>query len=81
MTWAYAPRRKSRCAGSSGWLFSGLVEAEPPELGVLVGEQAVEGVVEHCRDELPHLTSIAGRTDRKPERHDVLRAALGSLER
>src|SRR5215470_1486454 len=29
-------------------------EAELPKLGALVGEKAVEGIVEHCRYQLPH---------------------------
>src|SRR6185312_1369068 len=32
----------------------GQAEAERPKLGALVGEKAVEGVVEHCRYQLPH---------------------------
>jgi hypothetical protein len=32
----------------------GQVEAELPKLGALVGEKAVERVVEHCRYQLPH---------------------------
>ena len=38
----------------------GQVEAELPELGALVGEKAVERVVEHRRDQLPHHQNLDG---------------------
>ena len=52
MMCAYALWRKSSCAGSSGSRFSGRLEAELPKLGALVGEKAVERVVEHRRYQL-----------------------------
>src|SRR5215470_8486889 len=52
MMCAYALWRKSGCAGSSGSRFE-QAEAERPELGALVGEKAVEKIVEHCRYQLP----------------------------
>src|SRR3954451_24310768 len=54
MMCAYALRRKSSCAGSSGSRFLGQVEAELPKLGALVGEKAVKRVVEHCRYQISH---------------------------
>jgi hypothetical protein len=45
----------------------GQVEAELPKLGALVGEKAVERVVEHCRDELPH------------EQHPMISGRLGTV--
>jgi hypothetical protein len=45
----------------------GQVEAELPKLGALVGEKAVERVVEHCRDELPH------------DQHPMISGRLGTV--
>jgi len=37
-----------------GLIVFGLVEAELPEVGALVGEKAIQRVVEHRRNQLPH---------------------------
>src|SRR5436190_845814 len=44
----------------------GQAEAELPKLGALVGEKAVDRVVEHCRYELPHDRNSLSSRDQVP---------------